>query len=316
MAWVRRGSGGRRRKHLISLSPRKSQLSAPLLIACTCLILCCLYPIFRVSFLPLVLHFILPTPPHPFSPSSFTHSPRLCPQNYPDSSLRRSAWNHQITMESEKKKKHIERRHSGRCPLFIPSPCHYFWVAQMCTYISHSSVLDDRSPCCPSLSRSVCCPSLRWSVNGVICFSNVIASFSFGKMSLYSGFILSSPHLTLGWYTQIPLPRCLSSKKATSLSSFLLVSSIFAVPFSNTAPLFHHLLGEKSHCLFNQDHIPTWRTCPNGVCSWHQPCGSCVLPFSSVQWWQNSRGTEELATANPGLCQWSLLANPFLLHSK
>lgn len=152
----------------------------------------------------------------------------------------------------------------------------------MCTYISHSSVLEDRSPCWLSLSPSVCCPSLRLSLNGVMCFSNVIASFSFGKMRLQSGFILCSPHLTLGWYTQIPLPRCLSSKKATSLSPFLLVSSIFAVSFSNTAPLFYHLLGEKSQCLFNQDHIPTWRTCPDGVCSWHQPCGSwCSAIFFS-----------------------------------
>lgn len=270
----------------------------PCLFSSSCLTLYTTHP--TTPLLPLLLH-PLPEALSSELPRFFIKEISLKPSNY---------------YGKRKKKKHIERRHSGRCPLFIPSPCHYFWVAQMCTYISHSSVLDDRSPCCPSLSRSVCCPSLRWSVNGVICFSNVIASFSFGKMSLYSGFILSSPHLTLGWYTQIPLPRCLSSKKATSLSSFLLVSSIFAVPFSNTAPLFHHLLGEKSHCLFNQDHIPTWRTCPNGVCSWHQPCGSCVLPFSSVQWWQNSRGTEELATANPGLCQWSLLANPFLFHSK
>lgn len=43
--------------------------------------------------------FTLPTPSPP-------HSQRLCPQHYPDSSLKSSAWNHQITMEKER----IQRR--------------------------------------------------------------------------------------------------------------------------------------------------------------------------------------------------------------
>lgn len=49
------------------------------------------------------------TRPSSPSSSSFTHSQRLCPQNYPDSSLKRSAWNHQITMERGKKKQREEK---------------------------------------------------------------------------------------------------------------------------------------------------------------------------------------------------------------
>lgn len=90
--WVRQGSEGWRCEHLITFSLRKSQLSAPL-VACTCLVLCCLSLIFQVFFLLLSYTLHYPSPllflPHPLPEALSSELPRffikeisLEPSNY------------------------------------------------------------------------------------------------------------------------------------------------------------------------------------------------------------------------------------------
>lgn len=153
-----------------------------------------------------------------------SYSQRLCPQNYPDSSLKSSAWNHQITMEKER----IQRTRRGEnegtwgenlfftVSIVSPSPLHQlpsiFYISHcpftlwrwrdigilLLTFLSCCLSISVSGPFPPSLSSSLSALSLRLSVNGVIWLSSVIASFSFGRMSLYSQFILRCSHLTLG----------------------------------------------------------------------------------------------------------------------
>ncbi len=54
-------------------------------------------------------------------PLLLSHSQRLCPQNYPDSSLKSSAWNHQITMEKERIQRGRRRALEGKNLFFTVS---------------------------------------------------------------------------------------------------------------------------------------------------------------------------------------------------
>lgn len=103
--------------------------------------------------------------PHPL------HSQRRCPQNYPDFSLKDSAWNHHITME--------------RLILhFSLSPLLALEVKLQAFYLLSPFVTVSHIPAITLCLHTICSLSLKLSVNGVLSLSDVIASFSFGRMSL------------------------------------------------------------------------------------------------------------------------------------
>lgn len=140
-------------QHLITFSLRKSQLSAPLL-ACTCLVLCCLSPYFPSPFLPLVLQFTLPPLLllllHPLPEALSSELPRffikeisLEPSNY-----------------YGKRKKQRRKGTQGNV-LFLFFLHVTSSVIQMCTYILHSFLLDDSDGLI--FRSSVVCPSLPLS---------------------------------------------------------------------------------------------------------------------------------------------------------
>lgn len=191
--WVWRGSEGWRWKCLITFLSAPAERVSPSSKAS--LHSLSMFPSLRpfthfpCLFLPLVLRGTHPS-------SSFTHSQRLCPQNYPVSSLKRSAWNHQITMEEEKKNPRGEK---GALFLFLFLFLSHdtFLVAQMCTYNLHFSLWEDRdgpifcSPCCLSAPSSSAC-SLPLSISLFLSLLGWVLMGLYGSPMLLRHLVLAS----------------------------------------------------------------------------------------------------------------------------
>lgn len=79
------------------------------------------------------------------------HSQRLCPQNYPDSSLKSSAWNHQITMEQERIRRGEGEGTRGEESVIHCFICNTLSISPTPTHILHFSV----SPPCTLKVKSL-----------------------------------------------------------------------------------------------------------------------------------------------------------------
>lgn len=160
-------------------------------------------------------------PPAPITSSSFSSSSlRLCPQNYPDSSLKSSASNHRPAADEEAESGGRGERLGKKTGILIviffllprgvaltsslhPSlhppghfPCISFHIQGiMSSPLPHYTTSSLPSTSCslfPSVlfsvhgaeSRLAASIPLRLGVNGLLWLSDVIASFSFGRMSL------------------------------------------------------------------------------------------------------------------------------------
>lgn len=129
-------------------SEEESQLSLPLPLAeylffTACTRLSLFYPLLPFSHSPCLILLFLSFVHCPSLP--LPHSQRLCPQNHPDSSLKSSARNHQITMEKERIQRGGEGHLRGKICFSLFRSYRSLSIAPFPTHILHFSLSPSRT---------------------------------------------------------------------------------------------------------------------------------------------------------------------------